>query len=175
MYLGANVNASNDISEEIRNRIMVGCRGLYALGNILRSKQLGRAMKIRIYKSILRPAVLYGCETWTLTQESEQRLGIFERKVLRTIYGPVQDSAGDWRIRYNSELKALYREPDIVAVAKTSRLRWAGHVERMREDCLTRKILHGNLYKERTRGKPRSRWLNNIEADLTKAFPYGFT
>lgn len=67
-YLGTNINSSNNMSEELRNRVMCGSRGQYALGNILRAKNLERALKIKVYQAILRPVVLYGSETWTLTQ-----------------------------------------------------------------------------------------------------------
>lgn len=167
-YLGVNINASNDMHEEIESRIMCGCRGLYALQSVLRSTQLGRSMKVRVYKAILRPAVLYGCETWTLTQADELRLGIFERKVLRTIFGPVRVAGEEWRRRYNHELKALYREPDIVAVAKASRLRWAGHVQRMDVNSTTSLLVRKGMYATRPRGNRRTTWLENIEADLGK-------
>ena len=57
-------------------------------------------------------------------------LSIFERKILRRIYGQLREG-GQWRKRYNRELEGLYNEPNIVNVIKSSRLKWAGHVVRM--------------------------------------------
>lgn len=101
-----------------------------------------------------RPAMLYGYEN-TLTQENKQQQDIFERKVLKIIHGPVKNSEGDYRMRYNSKLKAFFRVPNIVAVVKINRLQWTGHIERMKEDYLMHKILQG--------------YLKNIGADLVEA------
>ena len=64
----------------------------------MKSRTLNRKLKLKIYKSLIRPVVTYGCEAWTLTTRDEQYLRIFERKILRKIFGPVQDKDGSWRI-----------------------------------------------------------------------------
>ena len=62
---------------------------------------------LKIYKTLIRPVVTYGCEAWTLTSPNEQLLRISEQKILRNIFGPVQDENGTWRIRKNHELNEL--------------------------------------------------------------------
>src|ERR1700709_1048887 len=114
---------------------------------------------------MLRPVVLYGAESWALNQAKENKLAIFERKVLRRIFGPVQES-GNWRTRFNHELKTLYHEPDIVAVAKSNRLRWAGHVLRMDDSEMVKKIFKVTSYISNRRGRPRVTWKQNMEEDL---------
>ena len=79
-------------------------------------------MKIKIYRTIILPVVLYGCEPWSLT------LRVFENKILRRIFGPKRDENGEWRRLHNEELHSLYRSPNIVRVIKSRRLRWAGQV-----------------------------------------------
>jgi hypothetical protein len=74
---------------------------------------------------------MYGCETWSLTLGEERRLTVFEKRVLRKIFGPKREEAGSWRKLYNYELHDLYSSPNIVRVIKSRRMRWAGHVERM--------------------------------------------
>jgi hypothetical protein len=74
--------------------------------------------------------VTYGCEAWTLTTRNNQHLRIFERKILRKIFGPIQDKDGSWRIRMNHELNELIGNADIVRFIK-SRIVWLGHVMRM--------------------------------------------
>jgi hypothetical protein len=86
-----------------------------------------------MYRTIIRPVVTYGSETWWLTVNDKRSLRTWERKVLRKIYGPVYDNV-IWRIRTNKELMALYQELDTVAEIKKERLRWWGHVDRMSED-----------------------------------------
>ena len=73
----------------------------------------------------------YGCETWTLTNPDEQDLRIFERRILRKIFGPVQNEDGFWRIRMNYELNNLIKNADIVRFVKSKRMAWLGHVMRM--------------------------------------------
>ena len=83
---------------------------------------------IKIYKTIILPVVLYGCETWSLTLREECRLRVFENRILRRIFGPKRDENGEWRRLYNEELHSLYRSPNIVRVIKPRRLRWAGQM-----------------------------------------------
>jgi len=80
------------------------------------------------------PVVLYGCESWSLISREERRLRVFENRVLRRIFGPKRDEVtGEWRKLHNEELKDLYCSSGIVRVIKSRKVRWAGHVARMRE------------------------------------------
>jgi hypothetical protein len=93
---------------------------------------LSKNLKIRIYKTIILPVVLYGCETWSLTLREEHRLRVFENKVLRRIFGPKRDEVtGEWRKLHNEELHDLYPSPSIIRIIKSRRMGWAGHVARM--------------------------------------------
>jgi hypothetical protein len=95
----------------------------------LSSRLLSKNVKIRIYKTIILPVVLYGCETWSLTLREEHRLRVFENRVLRGIFGPKRDEViGGWRKLHNEELHNLYCLPSIIRMVKSRRMRWAGHV-----------------------------------------------
>jgi hypothetical protein len=79
-------------------------------------------MKIKIYRTIILPVVLYGCETWSLTLREECGLRVFENKVLRRIFGPKRDEVtGEWRKLHNKELYALYSSPNIIRVITSRR------------------------------------------------------
>jgi hypothetical protein len=124
-------------------------------------------VKIKIYKTIILPVVLYGCETWSLLLREEHRLRVFENRVLRKIFGPKRDEVtGVWRKLHNEELHGFYSSPSIVRVMKARRMRWAGHVARLGEARGAYKILVGRPEGRRPLGRPRRRWEDNIEMNL---------
>ena len=81
---------------------------------------------------MIQPVLMYGCETWTFSQKCADMINTFERKILRRIYGPINEN-GVWRIRNNNELKQLYRTPNLDIIIRLKRLQWAGHVYRMQD------------------------------------------
>jgi hypothetical protein len=91
--------------------------------NILPSSLLSKNVKIKIYRTIILPVVLYGCESWSLTLSEKCRLRVFENRVLRRIFGPTRDEV-KWMLRrlHNKELDILYSSPNI-RVIKARRLR----------------------------------------------------
>jgi hypothetical protein len=85
---------------------------------------LSKNTKIRIYETIILPVVLYGCETWSLTLREEYRLRVFEKRMLRRIFGPRRDEVtGGWRKLHNEELEYLYSSPSIIRMTKSRRMR----------------------------------------------------
>jgi hypothetical protein len=113
-YLGSSVTENSNNSTEIKIIIAAGNRCYFSLIKFLKSRAVARNTNVRMYRTIIRPVVTYGSETWCLTANDERSLRTWERKVLRKICGPVYDN-GSWRIRTNKELMALYQELDIVA------------------------------------------------------------
>ena len=89
--------------------------------------------KIKIYKTIILPVVLYGCEAWSLTLREECRLRVFENRILRRMFGTKRDGNRKWKMLHYEELHTLYRLTNIVRVIKFRRLRWEGHVARMKK------------------------------------------
>jgi hypothetical protein len=94
--------------------------------------------------------------TWTLTKADERALGLFERKILRSIFGAVQNKE-QWRRRYNFELYKLYDEPDLVKYIKINRLKWAGHVMQM-DNRITKRMFNIKTERKRGIGRPKLRW-----------------
>ena len=130
-------------------------------------------MKIKIYKTIVLPVLLYVCETWSLTLREESRLRVFENKILRRIFGPKRGANGEWERLHNEEHHSLYRSGNIVRVIKSTRFRWAGHVMRMEEGTSAFKILRGTPTGNRPLGRPRSRWKDTIRVDLNEKMSLG--
>ena len=121
-YLGSQLNQTNSTNSEIQARILSGNRCYHSYGKLMKSRALNRNSKLKMYKSLIRPVVTDGCEAWTLTNRDEQHLRIFECKILRKIFGPVQDKDGSWRIRTNYELNELIGNADIVKSVKSRRI-----------------------------------------------------
>ncbi|KAI5639582.1 reverse transcriptase (RNA-dependent DNA polymerase) domain-containing protein [Phthorimaea operculella] len=165
-YLGCTVTDTNQREDEINIRIQNALRCSAALHKVLTSKLISRRTKVRIYKTVIRPILMYGCETWTLTLKEEENLLVAERKILRKILGPVKNEDGIWRIRKNKEIEDIVREPNIIGESKAARLRWLGHVERMEEDRVVKKAYLGQPMGKRPVGRPRYRWTDEVIKDL---------
>jgi len=95
-YLGVELNTRGSEESEIQHRIISTNKAYFALSHIFRSKIIHRKSKTRIYKTIIRPILCYGCKTWVMTKNSQNNLEVFERRILRRIW--------IWRRRYNHEI-----------------------------------------------------------------------
>ena len=102
-YLGTILNGNNTL-EEIAERIVKGNKAFCANKTLFKSNLVTRKSKLKLYWSVIRPFVLYGCETWVLKESTIQELSVFERKILRKISGPTKEANGIWRIKTNKEL-----------------------------------------------------------------------
>jgi hypothetical protein len=124
----------------------------------LPSRLLSKNVKIRIYKTIILPVVLYGLETWSLTLKEEHRLRVFENRVLGRISGPKRDEViGGWRKQHTEEFHNLYCSPSIFKMIKSRRRRWAEHVACIGEKRNACKILMGKPEGKSPLGRPRRR------------------
>ena len=164
-YLGTVINNKNIISEEIDKRIMIANRAYYANSKILKSRLISHNTKMKIYKTLIRPVATYGAEAWTLTTKDATKLKTLERKVVRRIYGGINEN-GLWRVRNNKEINDILQGQDIVKFIKAQRIRWLGHVMRMDAERMPKAVYKTKMEGQRKRGRPRSRWGDEIEKDL---------
>jgi len=143
-YLGNDFKnkIQNSIQKEIKSRLKSGNVCYHSGQNVLCSSLLSKNLKIKIYRTIILPFVLYGCETWSLTlREEERRLMVFENMVLRGIFGAKRDEVtGEWRKLHTEELNDLYCSPNIVRVIIS---RWAGHEACMGDKRGVNRVLVG--------------------------------
>jgi hypothetical protein len=105
---------------------------------------LSRNLKVKIYRTIILPVILYGSETWSLILREDHRLRMFENRMLKRIFGPKRDEVtGEWRKLHNGELHNLCLSLDINRQIKSRRVRWAGHVTHMRKGRNMYRVLVG--------------------------------
>jgi hypothetical protein len=124
----------------------------------LSSRLLSRNVKVKIYKTVNLPVVLYGCDTWSLTLREEHRPRVIENRVLRRIFGPkMDDVTEEERKLHSKELHILYSSPNIIRQIKSRRMRWAGHVARMGEKRKMYRVLVGKPEGKRPLEIPRRR------------------
>jgi len=167
VYLETLITTDNNTSAEINNRIALANRSYFGLVNILKAKNINRKCKVIIYKTLIKPVLMYGAETWVLSKVDELRLGVLDRKILRRIYGPICEGA-TWKSRYNEELYHLYDETDLVTTVRIIRLRWAGHIVRMQDNLPCKKITLDKPEGRRQVGRPNLRWMDGVMRDAER-------
>jgi len=97
-------------------------------------------------------------KTWTLTKRDRGQINIFERKVYRRIFGPVYDNEKEKRrILINNEIYTMVKKPTTTDTIRLNRLHWFGHVQRMEDNRIPKKVLYMNLETTRLRDRPRNR------------------
>lgn len=106
------MNSYNDIEPEIQRRILVANRSFYGMLKYFHSRTITRATKLRLYKILIRPVLMYGSESWAIPKAQDQVLSCFERWILSRIFGAVRVS-NEWRQRTSAEIKE-----------QSERLRW---------------------------------------------------
>ncbi|VVC30294.1 eIF3G, RNA recognition motif,RNA recognition motif domain,Eukaryotic translation initiation factor 3 [Cinara cedri] len=168
---GSIITQDNDIKTEISMRLQSANKCFFGLSKIFRSRAISKNLKVRMYLTLLRPIVLYGAETWPLRKTEERRIAVFERKVLRRIYGAYFDVlTNEWRKLHNEELQSLFQRPDILKEIKKRRLVWAGHAWR-KHDSLIRRVIEKNPVGRRPLGRPRLRWEDCVRRDTETVEP----
>ena len=166
-YLRITLTNQNSIKEEIKHRLMSGNSCYHSVQNLLSSNLLSKTLNIKIYKIIILPIVLYGCETWSLTLREEHRLRVFENRVLRRIFGPKRNEVtGEPRKLHNEERNDLYSSPNIIQVIKSRRMRQEGQLTHMGERRGVHRVLVEKHQRWRPLGRPQHRWKDNIKMDL---------
>jgi len=146
--------------------ISLGNREFHANQGLFKSKLLTKKSKLRMYQTLVRPMVIYICETWVLKENIKTKLRVFERKVLRRIYGPTKESDGTWRIKSNEELNGLIGNKNIINYIKAQRLACFGHVHRMPDNNMVKKVYVWSPAVTRSLGRPKNRWEDDVKRDI---------
>lgn len=136
----------------------------------LTSSLLSIPSKLRLYQTLIKPVVNYAAVTWAIPKTTEERLTRFERKVLRKAFGPYRDSnTNNYTKRPKENLERLF-QPTICKVLRSRRIEWLGHAWRA-DNSMINLALMGGVAGRRRRGRPRTRWLDRVLADISEVDP----
>jgi hypothetical protein len=156
---------SNSIEEEMKKRIVLGTKAYYAILKFFKSRLVTKQSKLKLYRTVIRPIVTYAPETWVLKETIIQKLLVFERKILRRIFGPTKENQ-IWRVKTNGELDKLIKHKNIINHIKAQRLNWFVHIKRMPDNRTVRKIFNLKPLTKRSQRRPKFRWEDNIKQEI---------
>jgi Reverse transcriptase (RNA-dependent DNA polymerase)/Endonuclease/Exonuclease/phosphatase family len=165
-YLGIIIDNKNDKSMQINEKIQSGYKAYFRYKEIMKSKKISNKTKLRVYKTAIRPVVTYAAETARLTNKEEERLRIFERKIVRKMFGGKKIDDIQYRRLMNKEILSILEDEDIVKVVKSKRIRWYGHINRRKEEAIIKKITKWRPQSNRPRGRPKIRWEDQVIKDI---------
>ena len=127
--MGTASTSENSIQEEIKRGLKSRKACYYSVQNLLSSIFLSNSIETKIHRAVILPVVLYGCEAWSSTVGEQDRLRVFENRLLRRVLGSKRVTVtGEWRILHKEEFYDLYCSLNVIWVIKSRRMRWAGHV-----------------------------------------------
>ena len=136
------------------------------LQKFFKNKNISKKLKLTLKNTTIDKTLTYAAETGTLTKRDRKQLNIFERKVYRRILGPVYDNEiENWRILTNKEIYASVKKPTVIKTVRLNRLCWFGHVQRMEENKIPKRVFYMNLGTTRLRGRLRNRWQDDVRED----------
>jgi hypothetical protein len=116
---------------------------------------------------VIRPIVTHSCETWILKETIINKLLVFERKILRKIFGPKNKNI-IWRINPNQELDEIIKHKNITNFIRAQRLSWVGHIERMKGTGMVKAIYCWKPMSRRPIGRPKTRWVDDVKKNVQK-------
>ena len=161
-YLGSVVAANGGVEADVRHRVNEGSKVLGAMKGVMRNRGLGMNVKKVLYERVIVPTVTYGSESWGMKVAERQRLNVFEMRCLRSMAGVSRID----RIRNEVVRERTGVGKELAARVDRNVLRWFGHVERMEDDRLLKRVMNARVTGRGVRGRPRFGWLDGVKRAL---------
>ena len=160
-YLGTTIQSSGGCSKEVKKRIQAGWNSWRSVTGVICDRKVSAKMKGKIYKTVVRPAMMYGLETVALTKRQEAELEVAELRMLRFSLGVTRmDKIRNKYIRGTAHVRRFGEK------VREARLRWFGHVQRRDEEYIGKKVLDIELPGKRKRGRPKRRYMDGVREDM---------
>ncbi|KAK3511278.1 hypothetical protein QTP70_034775 [Hemibagrus guttatus] len=160
-YLGSTVQSIGECGKEVKKRVQAGWNGWRKVSGVLCDRKISARIKGKVYRTVVRPAMLYGLETVSLRKRQESELEVAELKMLRLSLGVTRLD----RIR-NEYIRGTAHVGRLGDKVREARLRWFGHVQRRESDYIGRRMLDMELPGRRQRGRPKRRYMDVINEDM---------
>ena len=168
-YLGAIIEECGGIKKELESRIAKASRTFGALRRpVFDDKDITLATKRLVYRSVVLGVLLYGAETWVIKRDTSKKLEAFHNRCLRSILGISSAQQQMGHITSVQVSRRFGMEESLDDMIAFRRLRWLGHIARMEEDRLPKKILFGWLPQKRPAHGTKMRWRDKVRKDLKK-------
>ena len=160
-YLGSKVSSNGNMDAEITHRVQAGWRNWRKMSGVLCDHKINVKLKGKVYKTVVRPAMMYGAEAWPLKKIQERKLEVEEMKMLRWMCGVTKmDKIRNERIRGTVKVEKISKK------IQERRLQWYGHVRRREDGYVGRRVMEMEVPGRRRRGRPKQRWMDNIGEDM---------
>ena len=160
-YLGSMINAKGGCEADVKHRIGAAWQKWKELSGVLCDKRMPSHIKGKVYKTMVRPVLIYGAETWTLRRSEEELLERTEMRMLRWMLGITLKDR-----KRNDDVRMTLGVACITDKVREARLRWYGHLLRKEDDDKAKKIMVAEVVGQRSRGRPRKRWFDTVQRDL---------
>ena len=162
-YLGSTVSSDGRCKEEVRRRIQEGWMCWRKVSGVLCDRKLSAKVKGKMYKSVVRPAMLYGMETMAVTDRQMGKMEVAELKMVRWALGVKRND----KIR-NEYVRGTAKIAKLGDKLRNARLRWYGHIKRREEDCVGKRMMEMAVPGIRKRGRPKRRWMDLVREDMER-------
>jgi len=164
-YIGVILKEDNNNQTDLQERIK-NANKTYFTPQFFLNENISKKLKLKLKNTTIDKTITRASETWTLIKRDREQLNIFERKVHRKILGPVYDNEKEnWRKLTNKEICTRVKNPTKIETIRLYILRWFGHVQRMEENRIPKRVLYMNLGTTRLRSRPRKRWRDEARVD----------
>ena len=163
-YLGSVIARDGGIAEEVKSRVGEASKVIGGMNKLFKCREMGMRAKKGIFEAVGATTALYAAEGWNMRKEDGNRLDVMEMRCLRSMCGVTR-----WDRVRNEEVRrrtGVLRE--LSQRAEQKGLQWFGHMERMNDDRMTKKIMRSEVGGRRQRGKPKTRWKDSIKKSLGK-------
>jgi len=164
VYLGGNMSEDASVEQDVRRRIGLATGVMQSLNKIWQNRGIAQVTKVKIYETLVLSVLLYNSETWTMKESTKNYVRVFEMGCLRKILGVSRRD----HIRNSDIRSTLNIQMDVVQKIQRRRLKYFGHVVRMEGNRFPNVALYGQIQGQRERGRPKKRWMANVQEDCAE-------